>query len=138
MLALKYFLSCTDTFIFPAAGYFYFMLNSVDYYRAAICGFVWKCLSYFRITHFHINYNFMQFTYKMILFFQVFWTHSHLYTHGSFLVIVVCYFFRFTLSSYKKLVTTHLVLAPSSSVVLGEVRLIFVRFKGENRTIHLR
>lgn len=47
IFAVKYLLFCTDKFIFLVAGYFYFMLNSMDNYRAAICGIVWKYLNHF-------------------------------------------------------------------------------------------
>ena len=67
IFAIKYLLFCNDKFIFLDVVYLCFMLNSMDFYRAAICGTVSKIFKsfYFRITHhLHIQCcNFMHFTY---------------------------------------------------------------------------
>ena len=132
--------------VFLDAGYFCFMLNSTDYYRAAICGIISKIFEsfYFRITHhLHIQcWNFMQLTYGINLFFQLFWSHLHpskYLSRKSFITVVYSFSVLLCSSSYKILVTSHVILSLSLSLVrLGEVRLIFVRFNMETRIICLR
>lgn len=131
-------------FIFLIAGYFYFMLNSTDHYRTAICRITWKYLS-----HFILESHILIFRAAILCNSVMKWMYSSGYFEPIYifckylsrksLIIVACYFsVLLCSSSYERLVTTSLILSPSLSIVVRQLRLIFVRFKMENRIIRLR